>query len=154
MASGPAKRLTKEYTALRAEPNAGVAVLQPEEDDMMVWKARLLGPPNTPFEGGQWELDIRIPDTYPMSPPIVTFSTPICHPNIHFKTGEVCLDILRTQWSPAWTLSSLCTAIRALLESPEPDSPLNVDAANLLRCGDTLGYDSLVRYYTRTLATN
>jgi peroxin-4 len=39
------------------------------------------------------------------------------------------------------------TAIQTLLTSPEPESPLNVDAAALLRSGDTVGYDSLVRYY-------
>jgi len=44
------------------------------------------------------------------------------------KTGEICLDVLRNQWSPAWTISTACTAVRALLESPEPDSPLNIDA--------------------------
>ena len=44
------------------------------------------------------------------------------------KTGEICLDVLKSQWSPAWTISTACTAVRALLESPEPDSPLNIDA--------------------------
>lgn len=36
--------------------------------------------------------------------------------------------MLKSQWSPAWTISTACTAVRALLESPEPDSPLNIDA--------------------------
>ena len=45
-----------------------------------------------------------------------------------YETGEICLDVLRTQWSPAWTISTACTAVQALLESPEPDSPLNIDA--------------------------
>ena len=76
-----------------------------------------------------------------------------------FQTGEICLDVLRNQWSPAWTISTACTAVRALLESPEPDSPLNIDAgkslnrrqlmlANLLRSGDQEGYDCLVKLYT------
>ena len=71
--------------------------------------------------------------------------------------------MLKNQWSPAWTISTACTAVRALLESPEPDSPLNIDAgkfvqfnsyaaANLLRCGDQEGYDSLVRMYTHMYA--
>ena len=75
------------------------------------------------------------------------FITKICHPNINFKTGEICLDILQNQWSPAWTLQSACTAVRELLVSPETDSPLNIDAANLLRCGDILGFNSLVQMY-------
>ena len=41
---------------------------------------------------------------------------------------QVCLDILKSAWSPVWNLSSLCRAICALLAHPEPSSPLNCDA--------------------------
>ncbi|KAA8901556.1 hypothetical protein TRICI_006059 [Trichomonascus ciferrii] len=63
-------------------------------------------------------------------------------------TGEVCLDVLKSQWTPAWTLSSALTAVQAMLSDPEPDSPLNIDAANLVRCGDQSAYDGIIRYYT------
>ena len=69
------------------------------------------------------------------------------------KTGEICLDILKTAWSPAWTLKSTLLAISLLLTNPEPSSPLNCDAANLLRCNDQLGYESLIRMYTQLYAT-
>jgi len=35
----------------------------------------------------------------------------------------------------------------ALLADPEPDSPLNCDAGNLLRAGDKRGFNSLARMY-------
>ena len=64
------------------------------------------------------------------------------------QDGEVCLDILKTAWSPAWTLQSVCQAVLALLSAPEPSSPLNCDAGNLLRAGDVRGFNSLARMYT------
>lgn len=34
-----------------------------------------------------------------------------------------------------------------LLESPEADSPLNCDAGNMIRAGDTIAYRSMARMY-------
>jgi peroxin-4 len=101
------------------------------------------------YTGGRWLLHLSLPPNYPLSPPTIHFSTPICHPNVHFKTGEICLDLLKTSWSPAYTISSTLTAVHQLLTSAEPDSPLNIDVAVLLREGDLAGAGSLIRYYTR-----
>lgn len=122
--------------------------LSPDESNVFLWEADILGPPDTPFEGGVFKVSIRVPESYPMTPPTVTFRTKIFHPNVHFKTGEVCLDILKTAWSPAWTLQSVCRAVRALLSDPAADSPLNCDAGNLLRGGDLRGYETTARMYT------
>ena len=68
---------------------------------------------------------------------------------MHFKTGEICLDLLKTSWSPAYTIAQTLNAVQQLLTSAEPDSPLNVDVAQLFRQGDELGAQALVRFYTR-----
>jgi peroxin-4 len=47
-----------------------------------------------------------------------------------------------------WTLVRLLEAVSWLLLHPEPNSPLNCDAANLLRINDKRGYASLAQYYT------
>ncbi|KAJ2518918.1 E2 ubiquitin-protein ligase peroxin 4 [Coemansia sp. RSA 1939] len=147
------KRLLKELQDVRKESSKGILCLEPKcDDDILEWRAVLQGPQDTPYHGGRFELHIRIPEQYPIHPPTLTFVTPVCHPNVHFETGEICLDILKTQWSPAWTLASTCLAILVLLANPEPSSPLNCDIANLLRCGDTLGYSSLVSFYTSMFA--
>lgn len=122
--------------------------LQIVNDDLLHWRGIISGPEDTPFQGGKFHIDIRVPQTYPYSAPKVVFLTKIFHPNVHFKTGEICLDILKTDWSPAWTLESLCRAISALMATPNPDSPLNCDAGNMLRAGDDRAYQSLAQCYT------
>ncbi|KAJ2786256.1 E2 ubiquitin-protein ligase peroxin 4 [Coemansia interrupta] len=144
------RRLLRELQETRKGLNDELVSLAPAgDDDILRWRAVLRGPSDTPYRGAAFEIDIDIPEQYPITPPTLTFVTPVCHPNVHFETGEICLDILKTQWSPAWTLMSTCLAVHVLLANPEPSSPLNCDAANLLRCGDIVGYNSLVAHYTR-----
>lgn len=71
----------------------------------------------------------------------------VFHPNVHFTTGEVCLDILKKEWSPAWGLQAACRAVLALLSDPDADSPLNCDAGNMIRGGDTIAYRSTAKLY-------
>ena len=104
----------------------------------------------TVITGGRWRLSVTLPPNYPLSPPNVKFITPICHPNVDFKTGEICLDLLKTDWSPAYTVSTTLTSVHQLLTSAEPNSPLNVDIAALMRNGDLVGAESLIKFYTET----
>ena len=75
-----------------------------------------------------------------MEPPKVIFKTKIFHPNVHFDSGEICLDVLKTNWTPAWTLESLCRAVLDLMANPNAESPLNCDSGNMIRAGDTFAY--------------
>ena len=99
--------------------------------------------------GGLWSLHITLPPNYPLSPPSIHFRTRISHPNISFSTGEICLTLLTSEhWSPVYTLSTTLMAIQQLLTDPRPESSLNVDVAALLRDGDVVGWESVVRYWT------
>jgi peroxin-4 len=62
------------------------------------------------------------------------------------KTGEICLDLLKTAWTPAYTLKMTVEAIWQMLAAPGIDSPLNVDIAALIRQGDRVGSEALVRW--------
>src|SRR6266566_3150851 len=44
--------------------------------------ATIAGPPDTPYEGGVYLVDIVIPDYFLFKSPIVHFETKIWHPNI------------------------------------------------------------------------
>lgn len=71
----------------------------PNGDELFYWKASILGPAGTPYEGGVFRLDVHIPSTYPFCPPQIRFIKPIFHVNIS-SSGLVCLDILKGRWSP------------------------------------------------------
>ncbi|KAH0450394.1 hypothetical protein IEQ34_021086 [Dendrobium chrysotoxum] len=146
-------RLFKEYKEVQREKSVDPDIqLVCDDSNIFKWTALIKGPSETPYEGGVFQLAFAIPEQYPLLPPQVRFLTKIFHPNVHFKTGEICLDILKNAWSPAWTLQSVCRAIIALMAHPEPDSPLNCDSGNLLRSGDIRGYQSMARMYTRLAA--
>lgn len=150
--SASSSRLLKELLQCKKMVRGAdnIETLQPiDEDELYHWTGTIMGPTHTPYRGRELNLDIKIPPEYPLKPPTVRFTTPVFHPNVRFETGEICLDILQQQWSPAWTLRTVLVAILALLESPEPDSPLNVDAARLIRIGDSLGYESMAEYYLK-----
>jgi peroxin-4 len=96
---------------------------------------------------GRWLLTISIPSTYPLHAPKIQFVTPILHPNIAPDTGEICLDLLKDAWTPAYSVLESVRAVRMLLSCPETDSPLNVDLAALVRNGDAVGARRLVEFW-------
>ena len=145
-------RLLRELKEIQKsnEPDIELGMVGDTIED---WRAIILGPSGSPYDGGKFELSIKCTTSYPLAPPVILFKTKVFHPNIHFISGEICLDILQSEWSPAWSLQAACRAIISLLGNHNADSPLNCDAGNLIRCGDLLGFTSLARFYTIEYAT-
>lgn len=147
------KRLLKELAAWEKEAPAetGIERLGPVgEDELLQWEAVINGHGiGHGYDDGRWLLTISLPPTYPLQPPRITFATPVVHANIALDTGEVCLDLLKDAWTPAYGVLESVRAVRMLLGCPETDSPLNVDVAALLRSGDTIGARRLVEFWVR-----
>ncbi|XP_052054216.1 ubiquitin-conjugating enzyme E2 D4 isoform X3 [Apodemus sylvaticus] len=105
---------------------------------------------DSPYQGGVFFLAIHFPTDYPFKPPKVAFTTKIYHPNIN-SSGSICLDILRSQWSPALTVSKVLLSICSLLCDPNPDDPLVPEIAHTYKA-DREKYNRLAREWTQKYA--
>jgi ubiquitin-conjugating enzyme E2 D/E len=122
-------RLKKELEEIIMNPptNCSAGIV---EDDMYNWQATITGPTGSPYDGGIFYLRIEFPLDYPFKPPKVLFITKIYHCNVN-SNGNICLDILKDQWSPALTISKVLLSICSLLDDQNPNDPLMIDIANL-----------------------
>nr|XP_025129584.1 ubiquitin-conjugating enzyme E2 D1 isoform X4 [Bubalus bubalis] len=102
MPAGPAGT-RQELSDLQRDPPAHCSA-GPVGDDLFHWQATIMGPPDSAYQGGVFFLTVHFPTDYPFKPPKIAFTTKIYHPNIN-SNGSICLDILRSQWSPALTVS-------------------------------------------------
>lgn len=145
------KRLERELKNIMKEPpcNCSAGLI---DGDLYKWIATIIGPEGTPYEGGVFKLKIAFSDKYPMKPPRVFFETRIFHPNINEK-GNICLDILKNNWSPVITVSKLLLSISLLLDKPNFDDPLNIKASNLYN-NNKIEYFRYTQEFTRKHCEN
>lgn len=122
----------------------------PVGDDVYHWQASIMGPPDSPYAGGVFFLSIHFPTDYPFKPPKISFTTKIYHPNIN-SNGNICLDILKDQWSPALTISKVLLSICSLLTDANPDDPLVPEIAHLYKT-DRAKYEATAKEWTKKYA--
>ena len=145
-----ARRIQKELEDLRANPLDVCSAGPINDANLFVWEATLMGPKDSPYEGGLFSLVIDFPTNYPFKPPKVVFKTKVFHPNINSQ-GGICLDILKDQWSPALSVAKVLLSISSLLTDANPKDPLVPDIARLY-VEDRAEFDRTAREWTQRFA--
>ena len=104
------------------------------------------------YRGGKFAFSFKVGPNYPHEPPKVKCETQVYHPNIDLE-GNVCLNILREDWKPVLTVNSIIYGLQYLflvkycfifskcrifhyiflLQEPNPEDPLNKEAAEVLQ---------------------
>ncbi|KAL1838756.1 hypothetical protein VTJ49DRAFT_2254 [Mycothermus thermophilus] len=133
MATTRERRIAKELADINNDKdNSGVFANPVDPADLTHLKGSFIGPPDTPYAGGTFQVDIVIPDMYPFKSPTMRFDTKIWHPNVSSVTGAICLDTLGSGWSPVGTIKMALISLRMLLESPNPKDPQDAEVASMM----------------------
>ncbi|KAK5127074.1 hypothetical protein LTR85_008433 [Meristemomyces frigidus] len=132
--SGGIARITKEIAQIERGDNLSLAVACRDSDVRNV-RALIIGPPETPYEFGFFEFEVKFGKEYPIKSPSVrciTTNGGRCrfNPNI-YNEGKVCLSILGTwrgnpgeEWSSAQGLESVLLSIQSLMsQNPYENEP-------------------------------
>nr|CCC92878.1 putative ubiquitin-protein ligase [Trypanosoma congolense IL3000] len=120
-------RILKETEKMRKDPPEGITAT-PSPENPRHFHVTIRGPPQSSYEGGTFELELFLPEEYPMVPLKVRFLTRIYHPNVD-KLGRICLDVIKDKWSPALQIAQVLLSIQLLMASPNPDDPLDNEVA-------------------------
>ena len=64
------KRLSKEYISISKSPPPYI-IAHPSEKNILEWHYILTGPPDTPYDGGQYWGTLMFPPDYPFAPPAI-----------------------------------------------------------------------------------
>ncbi|KAF8321975.1 ubiquitin-conjugating enzyme/RWD-like protein [Cantharellus anzutake] len=144
------RRLNKEIADCKADNTSMITVDLVDESPFHLIGS-FPGPADTPYEGGHYEVDIVIPETYPFQPVKMKFITKVYHPNVSSASGAICLDILKDAWSPVLTLKSTLLSLQSLLCSPEPNDPQDAEVAKHYLTSRQ-SFEETARYWAETYA--
>mmetsp|Transcript_16877 Transcript_16877/g.29045 ORF Transcript_16877/g.29045 Transcript_16877/m.29045 type:complete len:229 (+) Transcript_16877:67-753(+) len=134
-ANGTKKRTPGEIRIQKdiAELDGGrVANIEfPNSNDLTFFEVSIT-PDSGFWKNATYKFKFEIGDHYPHQPPKVHCDTKIYHPNINLE-GKVCLNILREDWKPVLDINAVIYGLIFLFYEPNPDDPLNHEAAELFR---------------------
>ena len=71
------KRLMKELKLINNNPPPLVSAGPANNHNIMHWTGTVMGPPDTPYEGGMFKMDIHFSHDYPFKHPEVKFTTKV-----------------------------------------------------------------------------
>jgi ubiquitin-conjugating enzyme E2 J2 len=112
------KRLSREYKALIENPTPYI-IAHPSENNILEWHYVLTGPPDTPYDGGQYWGALTFPPNYPYAPPAIRMHTP----SGRFQPStRLCLsisDFHPKSFNPAWGVSTILNGVLSFMTSEE-----------------------------------
>eukprot|EP01012_Entosiphon_sulcatum_P019845 TRINITY_DN247_c2_g1_i1.p1 TRINITY_DN247_c2_g1~~TRINITY_DN247_c2_g1_i1.p1 ORF type:complete len:1029 (+),score=127.55 TRINITY_DN247_c2_g1_i1:112-3198(+) len=123
------KRVRQEWKILEESlPPRGI-IVKASGSNMQLMKILISGCKNTPYYRGIYAFDLRLPNDYPNSPPLMYFHSYglRLNPNL-YDNGKICLSLLGTwdshhqceKWTPASNILQVLLSLSGLVLCTEP----------------------------------
>ena len=117
------KRILAEIADYQRNPHPNIEIY-PCEQQLDFWRLLLVGPSNTPYEGGVFLLYAKFPADYPQVAPEIRFVTPVYHCNVNGH-GKICHSVFDRNYSADFSVRRIVDCVFGLLLTPEPEDPLD-----------------------------
>lgn len=108
------QRLMKDFMSLHKDPIPYIVTV-PLSSNILEWHYVILGPQDSPYDGGLYHGKLLFPQEFPFRPPAVFMITP----SGRFRTNtRLCLsisDFHPESWNPVWTVGSILIGLLSFM---------------------------------------
>jgi ubiquitin-conjugating enzyme E2 J2 len=105
-----AARVQKEIKMFHSSPPEHVPRMRVKDSDVSTVHFLVLGPKDTPFEGGEYVVELRLPPNYPMMPPRLRVRTPSGRFQVDTDVCATFTSHHPESWSPIYNFSTILRA--------------------------------------------
>lgn len=153
------KRLAKDFKDLHENTKIQEYFVD-NSNDMSIINTIIVGPKNTPYEGGFFWIQLKPNERYPFESPKGQFMSPVpnlrVHPNL-YCCGKICLSILGTWSGPPWTGMMNFTTVILSIQSILCDNPIINEPGcekYTKNSSISMSYNKIVKYTTLKMIVN
>jgi ubiquitin-conjugating enzyme E2 variant len=100
------------------DPFVSMGLVDPYDLFLSEWSASIIGPPGTVFDGNMYTLRVSVGDSYPETPPTVTFVTKVNLSCVD-GSGHLKRDFPGlSHWNRNGTIESVLVAVKNCMNTP------------------------------------
>ncbi len=100
--------------ALQSAPPPFI-LARPLESNVLEWHYLIRGPPDSPYNGGEYHGKLIFPADYPFKPPAIKMLTPNGRFQVDFRLCLSMSDYHPNTWNPAWSISTILTGLLSFM---------------------------------------
>jgi len=112
------KRLKKEWAEIVKSPPDYI-IACPHPANLLEWHFVIMGPEDSPYEGGVYHGSLKFKHDYPLSPPSIYMHTPSGRFEINTRLCLSISDFHPETWTPTWSVSSILVGLLSFMLDDE-----------------------------------